>query len=423
MTRTIFAMLAAVILTLGTASVTSGSGPRPQVEAATLAATPNSRATRAIRARRSRRRRSCTGATRPAARSSRLRRAPRTSATSSRAKRASTWGSSTSRSTTRRSAIEGGYEPYAIGIHAPDASSAAAVATAAHHVLVGLQPAVGLNVDQQAILDGDYVAYVASIPEGDAKAKGIEVGRRVADAVLALRRDDGRDKNPSTANRPSSRRPRPAGVWRPDAARPVLGLRIPGITPLALEAAWQFRPGRPESADEHGVRGGPGAARGGRRIGSTARTPAQTAEALFWTDHDARQWNDGLLGIATTHELGLVKAARMLAMAHVAGGDALIACFDAKYHYWFWRPYQAIAGAAEDGNPLTEPVVGWTSCGRRRTIPSIRRRTPATRAASRRRSQRSSARTGRTSRSRSTAASLAAAALGTTTASVMLSRT
>ena len=142
-------------------------------------------------------------------------------------------------------AIEGGYEPYAIGIHAPDASSAAAVATAAHHVLVGLQPAVGLNVDQQAILDGDYVAYVASIPEGDAKAKGIEVGRRVADAVLALRRDDGRDKNPRYGEPPFVPPPEAAGVWRPDAARPVLGLRIPGITPLALEAAWQFRPDGP----------------------------------------------------------------------------------------------------------------------------------------------------------------------------------
>ena len=423
MTRTIFAMLAAVILTLGTASVTSGSGPRPQVEAATLAATPNSRATRAIR--------STTLSAAPVLYwSNEARRAivppsagPENFGNKFPGEAGVYMGIVHVAIYDAALAIEGGYEPYAIGIHAPDASSAAAVATAAHHVLVGLQPAVGLNVDQQAILDGDYVAYVASIPEGDAKAKGIEVGRRVADAVLALRRDDDGDKNPRYGEPPFVPPPEAAGVWRPDAARPVLGLRIPGITPLALEAAWQFRPDGPNplTSTEYAEDLAQLEEVGGSE--STARTPAQTAEALFWTDHDARQWNDGLLGIATTHELGLVKAARMLAMAHVAGGDALIACFDAKYHYWFWRPYQAIAGAAEDGNPLTEPVVGWTSCGRRRTIPSIRRRTPATRAASRRRSQRSSVRTGRTSRSRSTAASLAAAALGTTTASVMLSRT
>src|SRR4029077_17811847 len=42
----------------------------------------------------------------------------------------------------------------------------------------------------------------------------------------------------------------------------------------------------------------------------------------------------------------------------VAGGDAMIACFDAKYHYWFWRPYQAIPSADSDGNPATLAVPG-----------------------------------------------------------------
>ena len=80
--------------------------------------------------------------------------------------------------------------------------------------------------------------------------------------------------------------------------------------------------------------------------------PEQTTQALFWTDHDARQWNDGLLRLAAARRLNLVQTARMLAMAHVAGADAIIACFDAKYHYWSWRPYQAIPQADLDGNPL-----------------------------------------------------------------------
>src|SRR5437762_14138506 len=55
-------------------------------------------------------------------------------------------------------AIEGGYEPYAIALTAsPDTTSpAAAIATAAHQTLIGLQPALGLTPAQQAILDGDY---------------------------------------------------------------------------------------------------------------------------------------------------------------------------------------------------------------------------------------------------------------------------
>jgi hypothetical protein len=58
-----------------------------------------------------------------------------------------------------------------------------------------------------------------------------------------------------------------------------------------------------------------------------------------------------------------VQTARMLAMAHVAGGDAMIACFDTKYHYWFWRPYQAIPLADTDGNPKTVPDPSWTPLG------------------------------------------------------------
>jgi hypothetical protein len=49
----------------------------------------------------------------------------------------------------------------------------------------------------------------------------------------------------------------------------------------------------------------------------------------------------------------------MLAMAHVAGGDAMIAGFEAKYHYWFWRPFTAIPEADTDGNPYTQPDPLW----------------------------------------------------------------
>ena len=58
-----------------------------------------------------------------------------------------------------------------------------------------------------------------------------------------------------------------------------------------------------------------------------------------------------------------MQTARMLAMAHVAGGDAVIACFDAKYHYWSWRPYQAIPSADTDGNPATVPDPTWKPLG------------------------------------------------------------
>ena len=80
-------------------------------------------------------------------------------------------------------AIEGGYQPDAIRLTAPmDTSPKAAIATAAHHTLIGLQPALGLTPAQQAILDGDYTNYMAAIPNDSAKANGIMIGEQVATA-------------------------------------------------------------------------------------------------------------------------------------------------------------------------------------------------------------------------------------------------
>ena len=160
------------------------------------------------------------------------------------------------------------------------------------------------------------------------------------------------------------------GVWQPNPAvppattpPPVAGLRLPGVRPLVLRSASQFRPGPPFALAS------PAYARDVNEIQaiggsvSSVRNPDQTTQALFWTDHDARQWNDGLLRLATARRLNLAQTARMLAMAHVAGADAIIACFDAKYHYWSWRPYQAIPQADLDGNPLTLADASWRPLG------------------------------------------------------------
>ena len=255
-------------------------------------------------------------------------------------------------------AIEGGYMPYAVSLTAPaDTSAAAAIATAAHHTLIGLQPQLGLNASQQAILDGDYAAYLAAIPDDAAKTNGIAIGEQVAAAMVALRANDGRENNPTVVDLgpPAAG----SGVWQPDLSRPVLGLRLPGIRPLALESASQFRADGPNPLTSEEYAEDFEQVKQLGRFDSATRTDEQTAQALFWTDHDLRQWNDGMLHLAAARGLDLVQTARMLAMAHVSGGDAMIACFDAKYHYWFWRPYQAIPQADTDGNPATMADPSW----------------------------------------------------------------
>ena len=239
-----------------------------------------------------------------------------------------------------------------------DAKSA--IATGVHHTLVGLQPALGLSVTQQAILDAEYETYMAGIADGTAKLRGIALGERIASAFLATRENDGREANPVL----SDLQPPPPGpgVWDPGSA-PALGLRLVHLRPLALENSAQFRPNGPSAltspayADDFQEVARLGSA------DSPTRTADQTSSALFWTDHDLRQWNDGLLRLAVAHQLDLLQASKMLAMAHVTGGDAMIACFDAKYAYWFWRPYQAIPRAGTDGNAATAPDPSWKPLG------------------------------------------------------------
>lgn len=261
-------------------------------------------------------------------------------------------------------AIEGGYQQYKTTLSAPaNTSPEAAIATAAYDALTGLQPQLGAN---QTILDNDYSAYMAAIPDGTAaeqaaKQNGIDLGQQVAQAVVALRVGDGRGCSTSVQQLGP---PAPApGVWQPNPTGAVLGLCLPGMRPLALTSGSQFRPDGPNALTSREYADDFNQVKMLGRVDSTSRTPDQTNEARFWTDHDIRQWNDGLLKLAHDQGLGLTQTARMLAMAHVAGGDAMIACFDAKYHYWFWRPYQAIPQANNDGNPDTLADPTWQPLG------------------------------------------------------------
>jgi hypothetical protein len=246
-------------------------------------------------------------------------------------------------------AIEGGYRPYAITPAVPQNTSlGAAVAAAAHRVLVGRFP------DQQASLDDAYFAYLNGIPDSEAKTNGILVGEEVGVGMLLLRANDGLDSVVPYVQRP----PGP-GVYEPTAPATPLGTRMPRVLPLALEYASQFRPEGPPALQSREYARDFYEVKVLGRLDSTPRSAEQTAVARFWTDHDVPQWNRNLLRLADARGLTAIETARMLAMAHVAGGDAMIGCFDAKYHYLSWRPLHAIQRADVDGNAHTMADPTW----------------------------------------------------------------
>jgi hypothetical protein len=246
-------------------------------------------------------------------------------------------------------AISGGYHPYHVSPVVPaGASLDAAVATAAHRVLVDLFPG------QQADLDAAYGASLADIPEGQPKTDGIAAGEEVGAGILDLPTDDGLN---STV--PYVQPPPGPGVYEPTASATPLGTKLPLVVPLALEAAAQFRPDGPAPLSSQEYAADLEQVKKLGRLDSAVRTEEQTRTALFWTDHDIPQWNRNLVRLAADRGLDPVQTARMLAMVHVAGSDAMIACFDAKYYYLSWRPLHAIRRADTDGNPLTEPDPNW----------------------------------------------------------------
>jgi hypothetical protein len=246
-------------------------------------------------------------------------------------------------------AVEGGYRPYhVVPAVPPGASLDAAVATAAHRVLAGLFPA------QQGALDEAYAHSLEAIPEGPAKADGIAAGETVGAGILDLRAGDGLE-----ATVPYVQPPPGPGVYEPTAPATPLGTKLPFVRPLALDDASQYRPNGPSPLNSLAYAFDVWVVKELGRADSTRRTEEQTQVALFWTDHDIPQWNRNLLRLASARQLSSLQTARMLAMAHVAGGDAMIGCFEAKYHYLSWRPVHAIQRAGTDGNPFTQADPGW----------------------------------------------------------------
>jgi hypothetical protein len=263
-------------------------------------------------------------------------------------------------------AIDRRAESYAYhGPLMPGASPEAAVATAAHLILVDqfdrLQ-AYGYQ-SPRAMLDAAYAASLGRIPDGIAKTQGITVGNSAGSHLLALRKNDGWDKQPfldytyPQGTAPGEFRFIPGTNF---AALPDWG-KLP---PFALFRADQYRPGPPyrvdskkyaEDFNEIKNLGGDGVTT------PSARTPAQTQIALFWLENSPLGWNRIARTIATGRGLGLWETARMLALLNLALADGYIANFDTKRHYNRWRPITAIREAAADGNPETDPDPAWMS--------------------------------------------------------------
>jgi PAP2 superfamily len=265
-------------------------------------------------------------------------------------------------------AITDGYRSYTgIAPAGKDTSMSAAIAQAAHDTLAELFPSQA--PDLSAALRED----LKSIPDGRAKNNGIDVGRRAAAAILALRQNDGSEHTEPRVGVDYITSDEP-GEWRQDPISQIplaLGARWAEVKPFVMKSARQFRVPPPPALntreyaaafDEVKELGGDGI------VTPTIRTDEQTGIGIFWAYDGTpslcappRLYNQVTTQIAEQMALNAVELARLLALVNTAMADAAIAIWESKYYYDYWRPVTGIREAdvgtgptgKGDGNPAT----------------------------------------------------------------------
>ena len=249
--------------------------------------------------------------------------------------------------------IERRYAPIHVPAAAPrGASKRAAADQAAYVVLVARFPS------QEPDLGAKRTASLAAIgDEGESMRRGIAWGQTVADAILLWRSTDGFTPAP-----PPYLGSEEVGKWRPTPTAFASG----AVPQFATMAPWgmltpdQFRPAGPPALDTEQYLADYIEVKQMGSIDSTLRTEDETDACLFAAATSGTYvWNRLAIDLAADHGFELSDNARLLATLNLAMADSVIACWDAKYFYEFWRPVTAIPLADTDGNPQTIADPAW----------------------------------------------------------------
>lgn len=247
------------------------------------------------------------------------------------------------------------------------ANRKAAMAAAAHRVLVHLYPA------RSTIFDAALANSLTQVPDGQNENDGIAVGIEVADKIIADHLGDTPALNDTNYVYQDI-----VGAYQPtfpDFTTPPFNPGWTHCKPWCMLSSTQFRAKRgPLGYAKMGnlLKSGRYAAQlkevmlYGKRT-STVRSDDQTEIAWFWandrngTFKPAGQLNAIAQRVSADQHLNLEQNARLFAMINVAMGDAGIVSWDQKFatDVDLWRPISAIRNADLDGNPLTKANKNW----------------------------------------------------------------
>jgi hypothetical protein len=202
-------------------------------------------------------------------------------------------------------------------------------------------------------LNAKRIASLAAIGDADSESlqRGVEWGQFVAAEILDWRSTDGFTPAPAPyfgGDEPGQWRPTPP-LFGPGAAP-----QFATMTPWGIDSHDQFRPLGPPALDSDQYLDELQETKEMGSDDSTLRTADETAACRFWAaTSGTHAWNLVAIDLSADQGFDLSENARLLATLNLAIADALISCWDAKYHFEFWRPVTAIRllDADADGNP------------------------------------------------------------------------
>jgi hypothetical protein len=255
--------------------------------------------------------------------------------------------------------IDPRYRPIHVPPNAPDgASQRAAAIQAAYVILMNAYPAQSATLTTQLQSSLGALALAESARSISA---GAAWGQTVADAMWAWRLTDGFAPPPPPFEGVLAIVGTPAavGYWRPTPPpnAPGAGTQLATMTPWVLVRASQFRLPPPYSLDSAQYAADLNETKTMGVFSGSPRTADQSELAFFWQSNTPLTWNRVAAQISAERALSFHENVHLFALLNVTMADAVIACWDSKYRYSFWRPITAIREGLTpaDADPTWEP--------------------------------------------------------------------
>jgi hypothetical protein len=220
---------------------------------------------------------------------------------------------------------------------------------------------IAINAPQKPSWDSLYTATMAEIKDGEKKDRGIALGKVVAQELLTKRAADlpylqlaGYNPAPLNGAQPGEYR------YLPPFNYALAGFHLQ--QPWVMNSGDQFRPGPPYPVNSPEYTQDYNEVKDLGASNSVLVTQDQRALGIFWAENSNRGWNKITRDVLTNNKkyYNSWEVARLFALVHMAIADSYISVFEAKMHYYYWRPISAIRLGDSDGNDDTAGDVNWT---------------------------------------------------------------